>query len=70
MLRGRTKARANAGWAKNRARDAEIVCRYGEGEKLSNLVLAFGLSPRRVRQILLQHRGHQRGYGWPLIVDP
>jgi hypothetical protein len=36
MLRGRTKARANTGWAKNRARDAEIVRRYGEGEVLTS----------------------------------
>ena len=69
MLRGRTKARANAGWAKNRARDAEIVRRYGEGEGLTALALAFDLSPTRIREIVLQHRGHQRGYGWSMTIN-
>jgi Mor family transcriptional regulator len=66
---GPARARANAGWAKNRARDAEIVRRYGEGDRLSDLALAFGLSPTRIREIVLQRRGHQRGYGWSMTIN-
>jgi hypothetical protein len=69
-LVGRRKARTNTGWAKNRARDAEIVRRYGEGEGLTDLALAFDLSPTRIREIVLQRRGHQRGYGWPVTINP
>jgi hypothetical protein len=69
-LVGRGKARRNTGWAKNRARDAEIVRRYGEGARLTALALAFNLSPTRIREIVLQHRGHQRGYGWSVTINP
>ena len=54
---GPARARANAGWAKNRARDAEIVRRYGEGEVLTALALAFNLSPTRIREIVLSAVG-------------
>jgi hypothetical protein len=67
---GPAKARRRIGWAKNRVRDAEIVRRYGVGEKLSALALAFDLSPTRIREIVLQRRGHQRGYGWSVTINP
>ena len=68
--RGQAKARVGVGWAKNRARDAEIVRRYEEGERLSDLAVRFELSWTRIREIVLQHRGHQRGYDWPVASDP
>jgi hypothetical protein len=67
---GPAKARRRIGWAKNQARDAEIVRRYGEGEGLTALALAFDLSPTRIREIVLQHRGHQRGYDWSMTINP
>jgi hypothetical protein len=71
MPQGRPgKARKRVGWAKNQARDEEIVRRYGEGERLPALALAFDLSPTRIREIMLQHHGHQRGYGRPVTINP
>src|SRR3712207_2716179 len=63
---GQAKARVRVGWAKNRARDVEIVCQYGEGERLSDLAARFELSCSCIREIVLQHRG----YDWPITSDP
>jgi hypothetical protein len=60
-LGGPAKARANAGWAKNRVPDAEIVRRYGVGEKLSIIFPARSAGRQQLARFLPLHQ---------LLADP